>query len=105
MTVAVGNKADLQKSIEFLDEVKESILNAYEIKTGLTRAKLSHLMDDETPMNVHKAIALGFCDDVLAEDKKATEPLPAELPIPENRMQIKSCYAKLDLIQGVTRNE
>jgi ATP-dependent Clp protease protease subunit len=105
MTVAVGNKADLQKSIEFLDEVKESILNAYEIKTGLTRAKLSHLMDDETPMNVHKAIALGFCDDVLSEDKKATEPIPSDMPLPENRTKILDCYAKLNLIQGVTRNE
>jgi ATP-dependent Clp protease protease subunit len=104
MTVAVGNKADLQKSIEFLDEVKESILNAYEIKTGLTRAKLSHLMDDETPMNVHKAIALGFCDDVLSEDKKA-ETIPADLQIPENKTTVKSCYARLNLLQGVSHYE
>jgi ATP-dependent Clp protease protease subunit len=104
LTIAVGNKAELQKTIEFLDEVKETILNAYEERTKLSRAKISHLMTDETPMNVHKAIALGFCDDVLSEDKKA-EPISAELPITENRLQVKNCYAKLDLIQGVTRNE
>jgi hypothetical protein len=80
-----------------------SFRNRYFSMTGY--GKLSHLMDDETPMNVHKAIALGFCDDVLAEDKKATEPIPADLPIPENKTTVKSCYARLNLLQGVTRNE
>jgi len=45
--------------------VKESIINAYEIKTGLSRTKLSHLMDSETWMNALKAKELGFCDEVL----------------------------------------
>ena len=43
-----------------LDEVKESIINAYELKTGLSRTKLSHLMDAESWMNANKAIELGF---------------------------------------------
>jgi ATP-dependent Clp protease protease subunit len=104
LTIAVGNKAELQKTIEFLDEIKETILNAYEERTKLSRAKISHLMSDETPMNVHKAIALGFCDDVLSEDKKS-ETVPAELPIPENKTTVKSCYARLNLLQGVTHYE
>ena len=44
-TIAFGDTAEMQKAIAMLDEVKESIINAYEIKTGLSRAKLSHLMD------------------------------------------------------------
>lgn len=48
-----------------LDEVKESIINAYELKTGLSRAKLSHLMDAESWMNSRKAIELGFADKLL----------------------------------------
>ena len=48
ITMAYGNHDDMQKAIEMLDEVKESIINAYEIKTNLSRAKLSHLMDTET---------------------------------------------------------
>ncbi|MCR4669117.1 MAG: ATP-dependent Clp protease proteolytic subunit, partial [Clostridia bacterium] len=43
----------------------------YEIKTGLSRAKLSHLMDSETWMNANKAIELGFADDVLTDEKLA----------------------------------
>lgn len=44
----MGDHNEMQKAIEMLEEVKESIINAYEIKTGLSRAKLSHLMDSET---------------------------------------------------------
>ncbi|EJX05512.1 peptidase S14, ClpP, partial [gut metagenome] len=48
MTAAFGNSEEMRKAIEMLSSVKDSILNAYEIKTGLSRAKLSHLMDAET---------------------------------------------------------
>jgi ATP-dependent Clp protease protease subunit len=70
MTMACGNQDDMQKAIEMLDEVKESIINAYEIKTGMARSKLSRLMDAETWMNANKAIELGFADDFLKDAKK-----------------------------------
>ena len=56
-TIAFGDKAEMQKAIHMLAEVKESIMNAYEIKTGLNRAKLSSMMDAETWMNAHKAVS------------------------------------------------
>ena len=70
MTLAWGDRSEMTKAIEMLDEVKESIVNAYEIKTGLSRAKISHLMDTETWMNANKAIELGFADDILTDKKK-----------------------------------
>ena len=70
-TAAMGYTVEMRKAIQLLDEVKESIINAYQIKTGLSRAKLSHLMDSETWMNANKAIELGFADDVLADEKLA----------------------------------
>ena len=75
-TVAFGDHAEMQKAIDMLAEVKESIINAYVIKTGLTRAKLSHLMDAETWMDANKAIELGFADDIItrAETKPNTDP-------------------------------
>ena len=73
-TIAFGDHKEFTKAIDMLDEVKESIINAYAIKTGLSRAKLSHLMDSETWMNANKAIDLGFADDVIGERKdKANE--------------------------------
>ena len=70
-TMAMGDTEEMRKAIQLLDEVKESIINAYQIKTGLSRAKISHLMDSETWMNALKAKEMGFCDEVLytgAED-------------------------------------
>lgn len=72
-TITMGDHEDMKRAIEMLDEVKESIINAYEIKTGVSRIKLSHLMDAETWMNANKAIELGFADDVL-KDEKQSEP-------------------------------
>ena len=65
-TMAMGDAAEMQKAIAMLDEVKESIINAYEIKTGMSRAKLSHLMDAETWMDAHTAVDLGFADEIMA---------------------------------------
>ena len=76
MTAAFGDSTEMQKAIEMLTEVKESIINAYEIKTGLSRSKLARLMDEETWMNAKRAIELGFCDGLL-ESNNAAEPVVA----------------------------
>lgn len=66
-TMAMGDHNDMQKAIDVLNEVKESIINAYELKTGMSRAKISRLMEDETWMNAKKAVDLGFADGVLEQ--------------------------------------
>lgn len=68
-TIAFGDHNEFSKAIEMLNEVKESIINAYVIKTGLSRTRLSHLMDSETWMNANKAIELGFADGVISDGK------------------------------------
>ena len=86
MTVAMGDAAEMEKAIDMLASVKESIINAYEIKTGMSRAKISHLMDDETWMDANKAVELGFADDVLSrptlkkeeDDEEEDEEIMAE---------------------------
>ena len=74
-TFAMGDSEEMRKAMQLLSEVKESIINAYEIKTGLSRAKLSQLMDGETWMNPKMALELGFCDEILyePEDAETTE--------------------------------
>ena len=71
MTIAYGNSGAMQQAIEMLGSVKDSIINAYAIKTGLSRAKLSHLMDAETWMDANKAVELGFADGVLSRSGEA----------------------------------
>ena len=68
MTVSIGDTHEMERTITFLAEIKESIINAYELKTGLSRAKISRLMDAETWMNAKKAVELGFADSVLYAD-------------------------------------
>ena len=70
LTFALGDSEEMRKAIQLLEEVKESIINAYEIKTGLSRTRLSHMMDAETWMNAQKALELGFCDEVLFQPEK-----------------------------------
>lgn len=65
ITVAIGDSKEMQKAIDMLAEVKESIVNAYEIKTGLSRNKISRLMDAESWFNAKKAVELGFADSIL----------------------------------------
>ena len=73
-TIAIGDTEEMQKAIDMLNEVKESIMNAYEIKSGLSRAKISKLMDAETWMNAKEAKKLGFADEILFAE--GNEPLP-----------------------------
>ena len=68
--MAFGDHNDMAKAIDILNEVKESIINAYELKTGQSRAVLSHLMENETWMNAKKAIELHFADGILEDSKK-----------------------------------
>ena len=68
MTISIGDTHEMEQTITFLAEIKESIINAYEIKTGLSRVKISRLMDAETWMNAKKAVELGFADSVLYTD-------------------------------------
>ena len=68
-TIAFGDHNEMQKAIDMLAEVKESIINAYQLKTGLSRAKLSKLMEAETWMSAHKAVELGFADDIFGKKK------------------------------------
>ncbi len=72
-TIAWGDHAEMQKAIDMLSEVKESIINAYVLKTGLSRARLSHLMDAETWMDANKAVELGFADDIMVRAKAEPE--------------------------------
>ena len=68
ITIAFGDAIEMERAVGMLGEVKESILNAYELKTGLSRTRLSHLMDAETWFNAKKAVELGFADGILFSD-------------------------------------
>ena len=66
-TTAKGDHNDMKKAAEVLDVIKESIINAYDAKTGLSREEISDLMEKETWMDSSEAIEKGFCDGLIEE--------------------------------------
>lgn len=96
MTVAFGNTAEMQKAIDMLSEVKESIINAYEIKTGMSRTKLAHLMDAETWMDANKAIELGFADEITKPPR-----VSEEIEIPQVSMMFSKAAVTNSLMDKI----
>jgi len=92
MTIAFGDSGEMQKAIEMLGSVKDSIINAYEIKTGLSRAKLSHLMDAETWMDANKAVELGFADEIM---KRSDATKDVEAPA------VSMLYSKANVVNSL----
>ena len=109
-TVAFGNKEAMQKAIELLDEVKESIINAYEEKSGLSRSKIARMMDEETWLNAKKAQSLGLVDGILFagsapqpkpdEDEKPDEDTPEEEKPKEDNLTAMS-YSRAATMQSL----
>lgn len=65
-----GDSAEMRAAAHMLDEVKETIINAYELKTKLPRKKLSQMMDDETFLHAQAAIELGFADKIIGDENQ-----------------------------------
>ena len=101
-TISIGDTHEMERTITFLSEIKESIINAYELKTGLSRAKISRLMDAETWMNAKKAVELGFADSVLYEHKEHSADDTADGLIFSRAAVTNSLLSKIG--QGKTRN-
>ena len=91
-TIAIGDSEEMQKAIDMLSEVKESIMNAYEIKSGLSRNKISKLMDAETWMNAKEAKKLGFADEILFAD--GTEPDDNDDKEPDDDTEIEMLFSR-----------
>ena len=115
LTVAIGDTEEMQKAIAMLDEVKESIITSYELKTGMSRAKIAHLMDAETWMNAQKAIELGFADGILTREtgmpdgiainsyqfsrRAVTNSLLSKIPKTEHKHPAEPLYQRLNLLK------
>ena len=81
-TIAMGDHNEMQKAIEMLDSVKDSIINAYALKTGLSHNKLAELMENETWMDAREAVKLKFADDVISRNALREEKPDEEETVP-----------------------
>jgi len=78
MTAAIGDSAEMQRAVAMLDVVKETIINAYALKSKQGRTKLSNLMDAETWLPAQTAIEMGFADGMLEDKKRKNAAKPPE---------------------------
>ena len=67
ITFAYGNNQDMQKTLEMLNKVKNSIIVTYLNKAKTDKETLSELMDNETWMSAEEAKEYGFVDEILDE--------------------------------------
>lgn len=104
-TIAWGDSAEMQKAIEMLGSVKDSIINAYEIKTGLSRTKLSHMMDAETWMDAHKAVELGFADGILERVERPEDMEPPEITMLYSKAAVVNSLMDKIAAKCVTRKK
>lgn len=95
ISIAIGDSDEMKRAVAMLAEVKESIINAYEIKTSQSRDKLSRLMDAETWMNANKAIELGFADGLLIDEKSHSREVSVENFLFSRRAVTNSLLDKL----------
>jgi len=86
-----GYASDMRKQADVLDSIKESIVNAYQLKSGRSRSKISQLMDDETWMDANTAMKNGFADEMLYTDKGEDEPKNKAINFCFNRLAIQNC--------------
>lgn len=61
---AFGEANDFEKAAESLRKTKESLIDIYEQRTGLSRDELATMMDNETWLTAKEAKEKGFCTSV-----------------------------------------
>lgn len=59
---------DFEKMAQELKVIKQSIINAYSVKTGKTADEISGFMSDETWWTGDEAVENGFCDELMFEE-------------------------------------
>ena len=104
-TFAWGESEDMLRAVEMLGEVKESIINAYEIKTHLSRKEISKLMDAETWMNANKALELGFADTIMTRQIESVTNLSAPAALIFSRVAVTNSLKDKLLKQSKIQNK
>lgn len=66
-TIAIGDADDMRQTADRLDKVTESLMDAYEARTGIERDELKAMLDAETWFTAAEAIEQGFADERTKE--------------------------------------
>lgn len=73
-TFAWGNKKDIQKALNALETIDDSILSIYENRTGQTKEQLTEWLDEEKWFTADEAVEYGFADLVNKKESESNTP-------------------------------
>ncbi|KAA8750106.1 head maturation protease, ClpP-related [Paenibacillus sp. UASWS1643] len=105
LSVARGNKDQMDQAGQMLDSVDEGIINAYEQKTGKSREEIMGLMKKETFFNAQEAVANGLADEVMfAQTEKVAASFAAPLFSNEVMDKIKNKLIQAKLTPADIKN-
>lgn len=76
--LVAGNADDLDKAKSVLEAIEDGMVPIYMARTGLSREKISEMLEAETWMLPGEAVELGFADEALAPVEKSEKPDPME---------------------------
>lgn len=72
-TFTWGNKSDIQKTLNALETIDESILSIYSEKTGQSNERLEEWMNEEKWFTADEAVEFGFADSVKRDNAESVE--------------------------------
>ena len=73
-TFTWGNKSDIQKTLNALETIDESILSIYSEKTGQSSEQLEEWMNEEKWFTADEAVEFGFANSVKRDNVESVEP-------------------------------
>jgi ATP-dependent Clp protease protease subunit len=76
--LSIGDASKHRQMAETLDQVRESMIAAYQGKTGMGREELLGLLEAETWMTADEAVEMGFADEI-----EETTPVQASMLTPD----------------------
>jgi ATP-dependent Clp protease protease subunit len=96
-TFAAGDSEEMRVIARQLDEIKEGVINAYKIKSGLSRERISQMMDAEMYVSAAEAVRLGLADEILFENEEFLK----EDHLKKDNLRIKENYLKKEVAAAV----
>ena len=69
-TTQTGNQHAMREVADQLEELAESLVNAYELRTNQSREQIKKWLDSETYFSAHKAVEYGFADEVMYSESR-----------------------------------
>lgn len=94
-----GEEKDMIQAANYLAELKENVINVYEMKTGLSRKQIAELMDAETYMNAKKAVELHFADKIMVDDVQNENEIDLEPAMYSPKQNVTSMLKRLEKIK------